>query len=240
MKGACLNWDVAVRKVLRHGDTRFEIDVQFCSAASRLVLFGPSGAGKTQTLKMLAGIVRPDQGRVAVAGRVLFDSAAKTDLSPQQRHLGYVFQDYALFPHLTVHQNIAFARQRRARAWLNPGRAQTDPAVEHWLQAFKLQAVAGHYPHQISGGQRQRTALARALVNNPTALLLDEPFAALDSGLRRQLRDELRELLVALKIPMLLITHDTEDVQALADQVVHLEAGRVSVEPVTGAATRCV
>jgi molybdate transport system ATP-binding protein len=223
-------WDIALHKLLRHDASQFAVDVSFASAASRLVLFGPSGAGKTQTLKMLAGIVRPDAGRIAIAGRVLYDSAADVDLSPQARRLAYVFQDYALFPHLTVRQNIAFARQPPGRRWLNPPRRVADEAVDRWIGAFHLETVAGHYPHQISGGQRQRTALARALVNDPTALLLDEPFAALDRRLRQHLREELRELLASLRIPMLLITHDDEDLRMLADEVVHVLAGRVVAE----------
>ena len=176
-------WDVTLGKQLRHDDSRFDLDLGFASDASRLVLFGPSGAGKTHTLKMLAGIVRPDRGHVAIAGRVLYDDASGVNLTPQQRRLAYMFQDYALFPHLTVRQNIAFARRG---GWFNPPRDVVDEAVDRWLAAFRLQAIAGHYPHQISGGQRQRTALARALVRQPTALLLDEPFAALDRGLRQQ------------------------------------------------------
>jgi molybdate transport system ATP-binding protein len=220
-------WDLSLRKQLQQGSARFDIDLQVASQASRLVLFGPSGAGKTQVLKMLAGIVRPDSGRVAIAGRVLYDAAAGLALSPQQRRLAYVFQDYALFPHLTVRQNIAFARQPAGRAWFNPARKGADVVVDRWVEAFGLQAVAGHHPHQVSGGQRQRTALARALVNEPTALLLDEPFAALDKPLRQHLRKELGELQAQLRIPMLLITHDDDDVRALADEVVHLQAGRV-------------
>jgi molybdate transport system ATP-binding protein len=154
----------------------------------------------------------------------LYDSAARLDVAPRARRLAYVFQDYALFPHLTVRQNIAFARRR---GWLNPTRNMADPAVDRWIEAFHLQPITGHYPHQVSGGQRQRTALARALVNDPTALLLDEPLAALDHGLRQRLREELRELLATLRIPMLLITHDDEDVRALAEDVVHVLAGRV-------------
>jgi molybdate transport system ATP-binding protein len=221
-------WDVTLRKQLRHGESRFDLDVAFASDASRLVLFGPSGAGKTQTLKMLAGIVRPDRGRVVIAGRVLYDDASGVHLTPQQRRLAYMFQDYALFPHLNVRQNIAFARQRAGRGWLNPPRGLADEAVDRWIDAFDLQAIAGHYPHQISGGQRQRTALARALVLEPTALLLDEPFAALDRGLRQSLREELRELQAQVGLPMLLITHDEDDVEALADEVVHVLAGHVA------------
>lgn len=217
-------WDLQFTKLLQHDGARFELDVRIVSNATRLVLFGPSGSGKTQTLKMLAGIVRPDSGRLAIAGRVLFDDQARVDLSPQQRRLAYVFQDYALFPHLTVRQNIAFARRS---GWLNPARQFADQAVDRWIEAFQLQAIAGHYPHQVSGGQRQRTALARALVNDPTALLLDEPFSALDKGLRQHLRDELGELQTRLRLPMLMITHDDEDVRSLADEVVHMHAGKI-------------
>jgi molybdate transport system ATP-binding protein len=217
-------WDVDLKRVLLHEGSRFELGVRFASDALRLVLYGPSGAGKTQTLKMIAGITRPDSGRVAVAGRTLFDSAAGVRLSPQERRLACVFQDYALFPHLSVRQNIGFARRT---GWLNPPLNVQDAQVDRWIAAFHLESVAGHLPHQISGGQRQRTALARALVNEPTALLLDEPFAALDKTLRQRLRDELRDLQAQLRLPMLLITHDDDDVGRLADQVVYLQGGKV-------------
>ncbi|MFI4929672.1 MAG: sulfate/molybdate ABC transporter ATP-binding protein [Burkholderiales bacterium] len=217
-------WDVDLQRVLVHEGSRFELGVRFASEAPRLVLYGPSGAGKTHTLKMIAGIARPDSGRIVVAGRTLFDSAAGVRLSPQARRLACVFQDYALFPHLSVRQNIAFACRS---GWLNPPTKAHDERAERWIAAFHLESVAGHLPHQISGGQRQRTALARALVNDPTALLLDEPFAALDNALRQRLRDELKDLQAQLKLPMLLITHDDDDVRLLADQVVHLRAGKV-------------
>ena len=221
-------WDVHVDKVLRHGDARFELQMQFASSAPRLALFGPSGAGKTQTLKTLAGIQRADRGRVVIGGQTLYDSSARIALSPQQRRLGYMFQDYALFPHLTVRQNVAFARRT---GWLNPRRDVEDAAVERWIAAFHLENVAQHWPHQISGGQRQRAALARALVNEPRALLLDEPFAALDQPLRQRLRGELRELQQQLRIPMLLITHDDDDLRELADEVLHVQGGRVHPAP---------
>ena len=143
-----------------------------------------------------------------VAGRTLYAAAEGIDLTPQQRRLAYVFQDYALFP-----------------------RRLQNAGIDRWIATFGLQAVADHYPHQISGGQRQRTALARALMNEPTALLLDEPFAALDKGLRQRLRDDLAALQRALDIPLLLITHDDDDVRALADAVVHLRDGRVQPHP---------
>ena len=219
-----MTWDVDLRKRLQHGSTRFELQVAFRSDAQRLVLFGPSGAGKTQTLKLLAGLLRPDAGHVRLAGRTLVDTSQRLFLSPQQRKLAYVFQDYALFPHLTVRQNIAFAGRT---GWTNPARRRRDEALERWIESFHLQTVADHYPHQVSGGQRQRTAMARALLNRPAALLLDEPFAALDKSLRQRLRQDLGDMQRDLKIPMLLITHDEDDVHALADHVVHLRAGRV-------------
>ncbi|HEY0819097.1 MAG TPA: ATP-binding cassette domain-containing protein [Rhizobacter sp.] len=223
-----MTWDVQVRKLLRHRDSRFQLDVRFESDAKHLALFGPSGAGKTLTLKMIAGIATPDAGRIVLAGRTLYQRDAGVDLPPQARRLGYVFQDYALFPHLTVRQNIAFGLRR---GWANPARDADDAAVTRWIDAFGLRPQAGHHPHQISGGQRQRTALARALVNEPQALLLDEPFAALDRSLRQKLRRELRDLQAGIAIPTLLITHDEEDLDMLASEIVHLKEGAVGSAP---------
>ena len=226
-------WDIDVAKRLPHRERPFDLHFQCRSNAQRLVLFGPSGAGKSQTLKLIAGLTRPDRGHVRLSGRALFDAAAGIDLSPQSRRLAYVFQDYALFPHLTVRQNVAFGLHG---GWRNPPRQAAHEAVDHWLQAFDLQALAQHHPHPLSGGQRQRTALARALVAGAQALLLDEPFAALDRASALRLREELIALQSRLGLPMLLITHDEDDVRALADEVVHLAAGRVVASPAAPAA----
>lgn len=219
-----MTWDVRLRKRLRQGGSQFELDVDFRTAAQRVVIFGPSGAGKTQTLRMIAGLGTPEEARVVVAGQVLCDTAQGKVATPQERRLAYVFQEYALFPHLTVVQNVAFALRR---GWTNPNKAVRDERVDRWISSFHLESVAGHYPHQISGGQRQRTALARALVTDPRALLLDEPFAALDKGLRERLRNELKALQIELQLPMLLITHDDDDVNCLAEQVICIDGGKV-------------
>ena len=191
-----------------HRQRLFELDVTFSTSARRTVIYGPSGAGKTLTLQAIAGLLRPDRGRIAFNERPVFDSAQGMNLPAQSRCFGYLFQDYALFPHLNVRQNIAFGL---TRGLLNPRRDVDDARVEHWLRVFELTEVCGQYPHELSGGQRQRTALARTLVIEPRALLLDEPFSALDPELRERLRDELSELLDRLDIPVLMITHDPQD-----------------------------
>lgn len=229
-----LLWDVNVQRRLEHAGRSFEIDVRFASSSPRLVMFGPSGAGKSQTLMLMAGLARPDQGHVRVAGRTLVDRSQGIHVPARERGLAYVFQDYALFPHLTVVQNIAFSLKR---GWLNPSRRDLPPAVEHWLRSFDLLPVAQQYPHQLSGGQRQRTALARALVTEPRALLLDEPFAALDPALRARLRDELSDLQTRLGIPLLLITHDEQDVERFGGELIEIQQGRVQHAPAEAMST---
>lgn len=217
-----MQFNIDIQKTLRAGSRTFDLRVRFQSTCQRLVIYGPSGAGKSLTLKAIAGLLTPDAGSIALGGQTLFDSATGTNLPAQQRQMAYLFQDYALFPHLTVRQNVAFGARR---GWLNPRAQVSDPAVDYWLQAFELQAVAHQYPVQLSGGQRQRTALARALVPHPRALLLDEPFAALDPTLRGRMRSELDRLQRQLGVPMVLITHDPEDVQAFGEHVLHLRDG---------------
>ena len=217
-------WQVELHSRFGQKESAFELSMAFKSNAQRLVVFGPSGAGKTQTLMMMAGLNTPQEGRVVFKDNVLFDSQSHMNLPARLRGLGYVFQDYALFPHLTVRQNIGFALKE---GWLNPSPAHQDPSVNHWMKVFQLESVASLYPEQISGGQRQRTALARALVSQPAALLLDEPFAAMDRALRQRLRSELLQLQAELSLPMVLITHDEEDMQAFAQEVIQVDKGRV-------------
>lgn len=216
--------DIDIRKTLRSGQRVFQLNARFCAAGQRVVVVGPSGAGKSQLLKAIAGLMRPDSGHVRLDGQALFDAQAGVNLPPQARNVAYLFQDYALFPHLSVRQNIAFGL---ARGWLNPRRNHDSEAVDYWIDAFHLGEVAHQAPHELSGGQRQRTALARALVAQPRALLLDEPFAALDPGLRVTLRAELDALQRRLQVPMVLITHDPQDVAVFGEQVLHMRAGAI-------------
>jgi molybdate transport system ATP-binding protein len=215
---------VDIRKTLHTAERHFTLDVSFTAHAQRMVLFGPSGAGKSLTLQAIAGLLRPDEGRIVLHGDALFDSARGIDQRPQSRRLAYLFQDYALFPHLNVRQNIGFGMHS---GWLNPGPRFSHPQIDYWLDALDLKSVAGHHPAQLSGGQKQRVALARALVAQPRLLLLDEPFSALDHALRERMRRELSDLQTRLDIPMLLITHDPDDVAAFGDQVVQVYDGSV-------------
>jgi ABC-type sulfate/molybdate transport systems, ATPase component len=216
--------DLHLQKELRAADRVFSLDITLASDSQRIVLYGPSGSGKSLTLKAIAGLMRPDSGHIRIQGRTLFDSAQGIDVRVQERNVAYLFQDYALFPHLTVAQNIAFGL---ARGSVNLRRPGEHPAVRQWLQAFELEAIAHSRPAQISGGQRQRVALARALVAEPDMLLLDEPFSALDLSLRQRMRSELAELQSRLQVPMLLITHDPADVEALGQTVFELRDGRL-------------
>lgn len=211
--------DISVTKSLKAGAGEFILTIAFRSTCDRVVLVGPSGAGKSLLLQMLAGIVRPDAGHVRVAGRTLFDSEAGIDIPAHKRRLGVVFQDYALFPHLDVRQNIGFGLTTGA---FTPNRWRREPRVEEWLERMDLQHLAHHYPAQLSGGQRQRVAVARAAISEPDALLLDEPFAALDPSLRRVVRDQIAALQHRLAIPLLLVTHDSEDSIALGGRTVTL------------------
>ena len=198
----------------------FTLDVAWSAGDGVAVLFGPSGAGKTLTLQCLAGLIHPDAGRIVVDDRVLFDSAAGVDLPPQHRRVGYVFQSYALFPHLTVGQNVAFGLRDRPRA------ARQARAAEV-MERLGLGGLEHRRPGELSGGQRQRVALGRALAIDPALLLLDEPLSALDAPLRRSLRDELRTILSSWGTAAVLVTHDFTEAYQLADRIVIYEGGQV-------------
>ena len=196
----------------------FRLDAAFTADSDAVTgLLGASGCGKSVTLKCIAGILTPDEGRIQLDGQVLYDSAARINLSPQRRRVGYLFQSYALFPHMTVAQNIAAGARDRT------GRRET---VEKLVRAFHLEGQERKYPRQLSGGQQQRAALARILANEPRALLLDEPFSALDSYLKWQVELELLELLGKFEGPVLFVTHSRDEVRRLCSQVCVLDQGR--------------
>jgi molybdate transport system ATP-binding protein len=184
------------------------------------VLLGPSGSGKTTVLRALAGLERPDSGSITFRGQSWFAAAEGAFLSPQQRDVGFHFQEYALFPHLTVAQNIGYGLTHLSRS-------ESTKVVAQLLEHFQLVELAARYPHQTSGGQQQRIALARALARRPRLLLLDEPLSALDSELRDELRARLREWLAGFAIPVILVTHDRAEAAVLGDQIVVMEGGKV-------------
>jgi molybdate transport system ATP-binding protein len=198
----------------------FTLDVEWTADGGVAALFGPSGAGKTLTLQCMAGLLRPDAGRIVVDGRVLFDAAARVDVPPQGRRVGYVFQGYALFPHLTVADNVGFGLRGRPAA--ERARRVTEVIGRLGLRGFERR-----YPGELSGGQRQRVALGRALAIDPALLLLDEPLSALDAPLRRTLRDELRGVLSEWGTAAVVVTHDFPEAYRLGDRIVVYEAGRV-------------
>jgi molybdate transport system ATP-binding protein len=203
---------------------QFQLQMAFATEAPVVALFGPSGAGKSLTVQAIAGLLRPRAGHVRVAGRTLFDSRAGIDLPPEARRVGCVFQHYALFPHLDVRRNVGFGLGSWRRR-LSPARRER---VESLLESFGLLPLANSRPETLSGGQKQRVALARALACEPQLLLLDEPFAALNPLLRQQLRAELLDCVRRWQVPALLITHDVDDVLALANQACCVDGGRVT------------
>ncbi|CAG2149259.1 ATP-binding cassette domain-containing protein [Cupriavidus numazuensis] len=219
-----MGMQVSIRKRMVSSDRQFALDIAFDSDSRRIALFGPSGAGKSLTLRAIAGLLMPDAGRIVLNGRTLFDAEAGINVRPQERRVAYLFQEYALFPHLTVGQNIAFGL---AKGWRNPRRGASLPEAQRWIEAFGLREIVGNYPAEISGGQKQRVALARALVAQPDIVLLDEPFSALDPALRVRMREELRALQASLDVPMLVISHDPADVEALGEHVLEIREGRI-------------
>ena len=204
---------VDIRKQLGN----FRLEVQFDAGGETLALLGASGCGKSVTLKCIAGILKPDEGRITLDGVTLFDSAARIDLPPQRRHVGYLFQNYALFPNMTVAQNIAAGVKERVR--------RREITAEK-LRQFRLEDVSGQKPWQLSGGQQQRTALARILASEPKAILLDEPFSALDSYLKYQLELELAETLDSFPGTAVWVSHDRGEVFRSCRRVCVLDAGK--------------
>jgi len=211
---------VEIRKTLSHDSAAFTLDVAVEVACGFTILFGASGAGKTTLLDCIAGLSTPDRGRIGVGERVWFDHDARMNIAVQRRGVGYVFQELALFPHLNVEENLGYGIVRSPKS-------QRDDRISRTLELFHISHLRGRKPREISGGERQRVALARALVTDPWVLLLDEPLSALDAPTKSAIIDDLREWNRAHRVPILYVTHTREEVFALGERVLVLEAGRL-------------
>lgn len=198
------------------GPMRLELDLEI-HQGEFVSLYGPSGAGKTSTLRMLSGLMKPDSGTLVVDGTTWFDNKAGLNLKPQDRNVGLLFQDYALFPHLTVRKNLEYA--------LNRGE---DPShLEELLKSMELVSLQDRKPQTLSGGQQQRVALARCLVRKPSVLLLDEPLSALDPGIRFRLQDYILKMHRRYGLTTLMVSHDLGEIHKLSDRVVELNEGKI-------------
>lgn len=201
----------------------FQLDCAFDAPSGFSVLFGHSGAGKTSVLDCIAGIKGPDQGRISLNGTVVFDSCVRLNCAPQTRNLAYVFQELALFPHMTVSQNVSFGLRDLSAS-------EVESRCADVLSRFGITDLSSRKPRDLSGGERQRVALARSLVIDPRALLLDEPLAALDRPTRMKIVDDLRKWNEEHKVPILYVTHSVQEALALGEQVLLMERGKIIAE----------
>ena len=211
----------------RLGD--FQLEVRFEADDFVLGLLGASGSGKSMTLKCIAGIEKPDEGKIMLNGVTLFDSEKRINLTPQKRKVGYLFQNYALFPNMNVRQNILCGLKGET------DKAKKEQALSEILEVTQLQGLEKHRPHELSGGQQQRVALARILVGNPDLLMLDEPFSALDSQLRARLQIEIKELLKQFGKSVILVTHDRTEAYRICDQLALVDEGKILAQKNTKA-----
>jgi molybdate transport system ATP-binding protein len=212
--------EVRIRKRFPNPEGSFILNVHFRALAGFTILFGASGAGKTTLLDCIAGLTDPDDGRIAIGGEDLYDSEKKQNVAAWKRRIGYVHQDLALFPHLTAEENVAYGLRKL-------GAAERQGRSREILGLFRIDHLRDRRPAQISGGERQRVALARALVTQPRALMLDEPLAALDRPTKSSLVSDLRAWNQHHRVPILFVTHSGEEVFALGDEVIMLDAGRI-------------
>jgi molybdate transport system ATP-binding protein len=219
-KSANASLTARIQKTFPSNERVFNLEVEFTAAPGFTILFGPSGSGKTTVLNCVAGLNTPDAGRITVGDRVLFDAQTKISVSVSKRKIGYVLQDLALFPHLTVEENTEYGLAHLARS------AREQQALDI-LREFHIDHLRNQRPTKISGGERQRVALARSLVTDPCALLLDEPLAALDAATKSNIIDDLRQWNIQHPIPILYVTHGREEVIALGERVLILEQGRI-------------
>lgn len=207
---------------VEHQIGEFNLDASFSVQSGISVLFGPSGAGKSLTLALIAGLVRPQKGIIAINGHVVTDCAQRVHVSTQERRIGMVFQDGLLLPHRTILDNVALAIRQSG------GRQARRAVARSWLERVGAEELADRRPGSLSGGQRQRVALARSLAGDPALVLLDEPLSALDATVRRELRHFIREVIVSSGVPAVLVTHDAQEADEIGDVVIAYSEGRVT------------
>jgi len=196
----------------------FSLEIAFETERDYLGILGASGSGKSMTLKCIAGVETPDEGRIVLNGKVLFDSGKKINLKPQDRNIGYLFQNYALFPHMTVEENIGIG--------LSLPKKEKEGKIKEMIEAFQLQGLEKKYPNQISGGQQQRVALARCIVYKPDVLMLDEPFSALDTYLKEQLQNEVLEFLKLFDGEVLMVSHSRDEIYRFCKKLIIIDKGK--------------
>ena len=205
---------VAIKKVLPD----FELTMNFEVDNSIMVLFGPSGCGKTTTLRCIAGLEKPNAGIITLNNQIFFSAESKVFIPPRERGVGYMFQDYALFPHMSVESNILYGVKNKGDQW--------QELYQELLHLLKIQPLIHRGMKQLSGGEKQRVALARALMANPNILLLDEPLSALDSETRLELQEELINMQKIWKIPFIMVTHDRGEAEKIGDQIIFMSRGQ--------------
>lgn len=201
----------------------FELRIDLTLDNRILAIVGPSGAGKTTLLQCVAGLKKPTGGEIKIGDKVVFSSEQQICVPTRQRRIGYVFQDYALFPHMTVEQNILYGKQKKERS------AERKLAANDILETLKIGHLKSRYPMEISGGEKQRVALARALMTEPELMLLDEPLSALDQNTRDKLQQELLKVQNQWQIPFILVTHDMREAEILGDQIIKIDQGKMEV-----------
>ena len=216
-----MNGPPALEAKLKHKFPGFDLDIDLSLDRNLGVLFGPSGAGKSVTLRLIAGLIQPDDGRISLGSRCLFSSRPhEVWVAPQKRKIGYVFQHHALFPHMTALENVVYGARGIPKI-------QAFSEAQKLLKEFHLGGLESKYPRNISGGQRQRVAFARTLIMRPNLLLLDEPFSALDYPTRVHMRDCLAHVMQSLQIPVLFVTHDLKEATAIATRIFICIGGRI-------------
>jgi len=220
LAGACLNFDC------RHGyGSGFTLEARFTMGPGVTALVGPSGSGKSTVLSLIAGLIRPKFGRLSLGGRCVLDTEARRWVPPQRRGVGLVVQDHALFPHMSVRGNLLYGQRRRGSR--GPSSQAERPDLAWVCRVLELGDLLGRRPGTLSGGQRQRVALGRALLQGPELLLLDEPLSALDEGLKGRIIEDLRRVLRAWAVPTLMVSHNVQEVRALAGRVIRMDQGRI-------------